>query len=104
MTVQETLEDAIRHKKAVHLNYGGDPREVCPHALGMRDDTLHVLVYQYGGRSRTGRLVPGSNENWRCMALDKITDVVIVEDDWKSSHNGERPRTCLESVILEAND
>lgn len=104
MTTQEILESAIKQKKAVHLNFGGDPRQVCPHALGTNNSGLHVLVYQYSGRSARGRLVPGSPDNWRCMSLDKITDIEIVDDEWKTSYNKERPSTCLDSVICEVVD
>ena len=44
MNDQGTRELEIQSRKAVHLNYGDDAREVCPHALGLRDGVPHVLV------------------------------------------------------------
>lgn len=35
------------------------------------------------------------------MALDKISDVTLVDDPWQTAKNGERPQTCLESIIAE---
>ena len=35
------------------------------------------------------------------MALDRSTDVVLVDDEWKTSYNKERPQTCLDTVLIE---
>lgn len=99
--LKEFFEGAIRDRKSVSLEYAGDPRSVSPHALGKREGALHVLVYQYSGPSTMGRVVPGSSQNWRCMALSKIANAVVIDDEYKTAKDGERPQTCLDVVLCE---
>lgn len=38
-----------------------------------------MLCYQFGGASRSGLKPPGSPDNWRCIALDKLNGVELLE-------------------------
>ena len=43
------LEQAIEHHEHVTAMYDGERRAFCPHALGTKDGTKHVLGYQFEG-------------------------------------------------------
>jgi hypothetical protein len=38
-----------------------------------------LLCYQYGGESESGLKAMGSPENWRCIALDKLRSVELLD-------------------------
>jgi hypothetical protein len=43
-----------------------------------KDGQLRVLCYQYGGESESGLKPIGSADNWRCVALDKLRSVEVL--------------------------
>ena len=56
----------------------------CPHRLGRnREGQLRVLCYQYGGDSQSGLQPAGSPANWRCVALEKLGRLKLVEGAWR---------------------
>lgn len=78
MSVYEILCDAIQNKRRVACEYDGLYREMCPHVIGMKHDTRHVLSYQFDGESRQGLPPDGM---WRCMNMDGITNPTIIEGE-----------------------
>jgi hypothetical protein len=63
-----------------------------------------VLCYQYGGESKTGLKPAGSPTNWRCLGLDKLSLVELLEDAWQTAPNHSRPQTCVTEVDIDAED
>jgi hypothetical protein len=43
---------------------------------------FRVLCYQYGGESGSGLQAAGSPANWRCVALEKLSRVELLEGVW----------------------
>ena len=41
---------------------------------------LRVLCYQYGGESESGLEPAGSPANWRCIVLEKLSQVKLLDD------------------------
>ena len=70
---QQIIERAIREKSVVEFNYGGHPRKVEPHMLGMSGGTLQFLGYQIGGSSSSGGALP----EWRRFELNRISSLSI---------------------------
>ena len=71
-------------------SYHGRHRLLCPHRLGWnRKKQSRVLCYQYGGDSERGLAPAGSPANWRCMAVDELGEVKLLEDVWRTA-----PNTC----------
>ncbi len=56
---------------------------------------LRVLRYQYGGESESGLQAAGSPANWRCIVLEKLTKVRLLEDTWRTAPNHSRPASCV---------
>ena len=75
---------AIRGRHAVVMMAERRRREVCPHALGLKNDRRKVLVYQFAGASASGLAHDGA---WRSFFLDDIWWVEIADGPWHSSRD-----------------
>jgi hypothetical protein len=109
----QTVEDiyrlvriAVTTRRAVSAVYGGHRRLLCPHRLGRNNaGQLRVLCYQYGGESGSGLEPVGSPANWRCIALEKLRTVTLLEKSvWRTAPNHSRPQTCVPDVDVDAED
>lgn len=100
MDARAMLTRAIEGKRAVAMRYQGLDRRCCPHILGRNPDGVpHVLVFQYGGESASGLPPEGS---WRCMRLDQIEAVALIDDPWRTAPTeGHPPPKCVTQVELE---
>ena len=97
------LRSAMLQKRPIAAFYAGHRRLLCPYVLGRnKGNHLHVLCYQYGGGSASGLKNPGSPENWRCVAVDKLSNVQIMDGPWVSADRHSRVQTCIEHVELDA--
>ena len=107
-TVEEIYQliwTAVANKKPIEASYQGRPRLFCPHRLGRnREGQLRVLCYQYGGESKSGLQPTDSKANWRCVALEKLTRVKLVEDAWRTAPNHSRPASCVAEADIDAED
>jgi len=96
---------AVANKQPIEALYQGRLRLFCPHRLGRnREGQLRVLCYQYGGESGSGLQPVGSPENWRCMALEKLSRVRVKEDVWHTAPNHSRPTSCVAEADIDAED
>jgi len=108
----QTVEDiyrlvwlAVANKRSMAATYLDRPRLLCPHRLGRnRAGRLRVLCYQYGGESESGLEPIGSPANWRCIVLEKLRAVELLDDSWKSAPNHSRPATCVVDADIDAED
>jgi len=108
----QTVEDiylliwaAAAHKRPVSATYKDLPRLFCPHRLGRnRAGQLRVLCYQYGGESESGLEPMGSPANWRCVVLEKLRSVELLEGSWRSAPNHSRPASCVIEADIDAED
>jgi|SRR4051812_27374093 hypothetical protein len=108
----QTVEDiyrlvwtAIATKQPIGALYKDRPRFFCPHRLGRnRANQLRVLCYQYGGESESGLAPVGSSDNWRCVALEKLRKVELLQGSWQTAPNHSRPATCVVEADIDAED
>lgn len=108
----QTVEDiyrlvweAIANRRPISATYKQLPRLFCPHRLGRtRAGERRVLCYQYGGASESGLAPMGSPENWRCIVLEKLRFVALLEDAWTSAPNHSRPATCVVDADIDVDD
>jgi hypothetical protein len=108
----QTVEDiyrlvwtAVANKKPLGAIYKGRPRLFCPHRLGRNQaGQSRVLCYQYGGESESGLAPMGSPANWRCIVLEKLKAVELLEGSWKTAPNHSRPATCVVEADIDAED
>jgi hypothetical protein len=96
---------AIAAKRPIGALYKEFPRLFCPHRLGRnRAKQLRVLCYQYGGDSESGLAPLGSPENWRCVVLEKLRNVELLDDRWQTAPNHSRPASCIVEADIDAED
>jgi hypothetical protein len=63
-----------------------------------------VLCYQYGGESESGLGPPGSPANWRCIALEELSEVELIQGPWRTAPNRSRPASCIAVAEIDADD
>src|SRR3982751_3702170 len=108
----QTVEDiyplvwrAVASRTPIEASYHRRPRLFCPHRLGRnKEGQLRVLCYQYGGESESGLEPAGSPENWRCIALEKLSRVKLGDHPWQTAPNHSRPASCIVEAHIDAED
>jgi hypothetical protein len=96
---------AVANKRPISAHYKGQYRLFCPHRLGRnRFKQLRVLCYQFGGGSESGLAPLGGPENWRCIAVEKLQTVRLLEDAWQTAPHHSRPTTCVIDADIDADD
>jgi len=108
----QTVEDiyrlvwrAVARKRPISAVYHGRRRLLCPHRLGRNAiGQLRVLCYQYGGDSESGLQPAGSESNWRCIVLEKLSRVELLDDVWRTAPNHSRPARCVNEADIDAED
>ena len=108
----QTFEDiyrlvwsAVAGGHAIEASYHKRHRLFCPHRLGRnREGELRALCYQYGGESESGLEPAGSPANWRCVAVEKLSRVKLLDDAWRTAPNHSRPASCVVEADIDAED
>jgi hypothetical protein len=104
-TLYRAVYEAVGRRRPISAVYHGLPRLFCPHRLGRnRKGQLRVLCYQYGGESESGLDAPGSQANWRCTALEELSEVKLLRGEWRTAPNHSRPAFCVVDVDIDADD
>jgi hypothetical protein len=99
--IYELLRLAAVRRRAVSAIYDGRPRLLCPHVLGRKSGRLHALFYQFGGGSNSGLPVaPEGVGDWRCLAVEKLSQVEVRADAWHTEPRVKR-QTCVDEVDLD---
>jgi hypothetical protein len=101
--IHRLVHGAVVGRRPIAAVYDGCRRLLCPHKLGWnRSGQLRVLCYQYGGESVSGLQPQNASANWRCLALEKLSAVQLLDDAWRSAPNHSQPQTCIERVEVDA--
>lgn len=98
------IKQAIEDKKQILATYDGLPREMCPHLLGSKDGNMQCLFYQFGGKSSAEIGPDGDPNNWQCMFVSGLSNVVARAGDWHPATNHSIPSTCVDpwAIVAEA--
>ena len=97
----ELLRRAAARRQPVAAMYDGHPRLLCPHVLGRKSGRLHVLFYQFGGNSNSGLpVVPEGVGDWRCLAVEKLSQVELSAEAWHAQQRSRR-QTCIDEVDFD---
>jgi hypothetical protein len=94
----ELIRCAIAEKKQVVAIYGGYEREMCPHAIGIKNGRAQAIFLQFAGGSRKGVPPEGA---WRCLAIEALSNVSVRDGAWHTASNHSQPNTCIDEVDLE---
>jgi hypothetical protein len=99
-TVYSLFAQAMHERRPVTCRYNGKVRELCPVILGHSRGREKALTFQFAGGSRSR--LPGGGE-WRCLFLDRVSDVELGNGPWRSGDSHTRPQACVEDVDLDVN-
>jgi hypothetical protein len=100
MSVYDTLRRAITFKQCVRVLAAGRSRDICPHALGVKDGRPRLLAFQYDGGSTSG-LAPGGQ--WRAFFLHEIAMASPIDGVWQTGPNLlVKAEACLDRVEYQA--
>jgi hypothetical protein len=103
--VYRILRAAVESRRPISAVYDNRDRLFCPHRLGRnKDGRARLLCYQYGGESESGLKPAGSPDNWRCMAIDKLRRVELLDGPWQTAPNHSRPTSCVVDADVDAED
>ena len=98
----ELLRYAVAHRQPVAATYDGQPRLLCPHVGGRKSSCLHVFCYQFGGSSNSVEpLAPEGRGVWRCLAVEKLSQVELRTDAWHTEPRSPR-QTCIDEIDFDA--
>lgn len=97
--VWDTLEAALRQRRAVNIAYHRRQRTICPHALGWKNSRAMLLAYQTSSDSPA--TPPGQ---WRCFYLDHIEQIDPAEPTSKwataETYNPAHPFNAIDTVTV----
>ena len=98
--IYSLIRQAILAKDIVAVNYRGSVREMCPHVLGKTKGTLYALMYQFAGETKGILKHDGSPDNWRCLQIDKLSDVAVRKSDgeWHTASNYSAMQNCVAEI------
>jgi hypothetical protein len=94
---------AAARKQPIAAIYDGLPRLLCPHLLGRnKEGRLRALCYQFGGESGSGlRMAAQGMGDWRCIAVEKLTQVALWAGAWCTESRSNRQH-CVQEVEFDA--
>ncbi len=93
------IREAIVRKQQVAAIYQERLRIMCSHAIGYKHGREQALFFQFSGYSNSGgKMTEHHPENWRCLRLDELTDVLVREGPWYTGAYKGGPLTCIDEV------
>lgn len=95
------IRNAILNKQQVVATYKDHVREMCPHVIGTKNGREQALFYQFGGFSSSGVIIPGSPQNWRCIAIDGLSNITVRTGGWHTGSNHSQALTCVDNIDVE---
>jgi len=99
--IYELLRLAVARRQPVAAIYDGLPRLLCPHVLGRKSGRLHTFCYQFGGSSNSELpAVPEGRGCWRCLAVEKLSQVEMRAHAWHTEPRAPR-QTCIDEIDFD---
>jgi hypothetical protein len=99
--IYELLRYAAARRRPVGATYNGQTRLLCPHVGGRKSGRLHVFCYQFGGSSNSAEpLAVKGGGVWRCLAVEKLSQVELRTDAWQTEPRSQR-QTCIDAVDFD---
>ena len=95
MEAYDAVRQAIEQKLQLVAVYKGKRRYLCPHVLGTKKQKAQALFFQFGGDANS--VLPADGE-WRCLPLEGLEILELVEGEWYSSEHLGRYGNCIDDV------
>jgi hypothetical protein len=99
--VYEMLHKAAIRRQPVAASYNGQPRLLCPHVGGRKAGRWHVLCYQFAGGSNSAESLAREDGGvWRCLAVEKLSQVELRMGAWPTESSSKR-QTCIDEIDFD---
>ena len=92
---------AMREKKQIVCLYQGHRRELCPILLGRTGLEEKSLVFQFGGASSVGPILPPGD--WKCLRLADVENAALREGPWQAGSTHSAAQSCMKMVEYDVN-
>ncbi|MFX1477960.1 MAG: hypothetical protein ACFFCI_07490 [Promethearchaeota archaeon] len=92
-------------RKSISAYYDMLFRKLSPYELGTKKGKYQCLFYQYGGESSSGIINGRSKFNWRCLTLDKLEQIQILDEPLQKPDivTHKKPSYCVDYLIKQIN-
>jgi hypothetical protein len=101
--IHRLVQTAVVHRRPIAAVYDGVQRLFCPHVLGSNEPNQYrAFCYQYGGESRSAPQPNASRGIWRCIALEKLRNVELLDAPWETEPHARQ--RCVRHVEVDADD
>jgi hypothetical protein len=98
------LHAAVQNRRPVLICYHGHWRQICPHALGWKNNRPLLLGYQTGGHTTTSQLPTDAHQRWRCLHVDEIDHITDapLDSPWQSAanYNPTSPFPAIDTISI----
>ena len=101
----DVVRRALILRQQVIAVYRGRLRKMCPHVIGTKMGKEKALFYQFGGDSESGLEVLGSSKNFRCVFLEDLAVVEILDGRWMTAAGGSwkmHAQGCVDWVDIQS--
>ena len=97
------IKKAMDERKSISAYYDRFFRKLSPYELGTKKGKYQCLFYQYGGESSSGTINGKSKSNWRCLKLNKLEQIQILDEPLQRSDiiSHKRPSYCVDNIIKQ---
>lgn len=99
----EIIKKAMDERRSISAYYGRYFRKLSPYELGTKKGIYQCLFYQYGGESSSGNINGKSKSNWRCLKLNKLEQIQILDEPLHKPDiiTHKRPSYCVDYIIKQ---
>ena len=98
--IYELLRQAASCRQPVTATYDGEARLLCPHVGGRKSGRWNVFCYQFGGSSNSAEAPAPGGGVWRCLAVEKLSQVELHEGEWHTEPRSRR-QTCIDEIDFD---
>ena len=96
------IRQAIIDKDQITCTYDDYDRELCPHAIGLKDRKAKVLCYQFGGQTSTGPIgLAPPQKRWKCLSVERMENVQAKPGPWHSVSPHSTSPACIDKIDVE---
>ncbi len=101
----EIIKKAMDERRSISVYYGRYFRKLSPYELGTKIGIYQCLFYQYGGKSSKSIINGKSRSNWRCLKLNKLDQIQILDEPLHKPDiiTHKRPNYCVDYIIKQIN-
>jgi hypothetical protein len=71
---------------------------------GIGPDNFAYSVTNTAAKAGVAFRPEGSPSNWRCVELEKLSRVKLLQDTWRTGPNHLRPASCVAEADIDAED